>query len=51
MMKGELREFLERIGNVDYVTELKMDGLSMAADSWGTFAQAVTRARAVGVRM
>src|SRR6201987_1160787 len=27
----ELREFLNRIGNVRFVTELKLDGLSMAA--------------------
>src|ERR1700704_5789599 len=27
----ELREFLNRIGDVVYVTELKLDGLSMAA--------------------
>src|ERR1700683_2510855 len=27
----ELREFLTRIGDVRYVTELKLDGLSMAA--------------------
>src|SRR5260370_32994940 len=40
----ELREFLNRIGNVRYVTELKMDGLSMAAHYRdGKFIQAVTR--------
>src|SRR5438876_1356572 len=40
----ELREFLNRIGNVPYVTELKLDGLSMAAHYRdGKFAQAVTR--------
>src|SRR5256714_6529054 len=40
----ELREFLKRIGNVCYVTELKMDGLSMAAHYRdGKFIQAVTR--------
>src|SRR5689334_21082142 len=40
----ELREFLNRIGNVAYVTELKLDGLSMAARyQGGTFVQAVTR--------
>ena len=42
--EGELRDFLNRIGNVDYVTELKLDGLSMAAHYRdGKFAQAVTR--------
>src|SRR5260221_2425150 len=42
--EGELRDFLNRIGNVDYVTELKLDGLSMAAYYRdGRFAQAVTR--------
>src|SRR6478672_9190012 len=42
--EAELREFLNRIGNVDYVTELKMDGLSMAARyRKGAFTQAVTR--------
>src|SRR5262249_24044075 len=42
--EGELREFLNRIGNVDYVTELKLDGLSMAAHYRdGKFTQAVTR--------
>src|SRR5216683_8298452 len=42
--EGELRDFLNRIGNVDYVTELKLDGLSMAAHyRHGKFAQAVTR--------
>ncbi|HTM51603.1 MAG TPA: NAD-dependent DNA ligase LigA [Bryobacteraceae bacterium] len=40
----ELREFLNRIGNVDYVTELKLDGLSMSARyQGGRFVQAVTR--------
>src|SRR5262245_26906673 len=40
----ELREFLKRIGDVDYVTELKLDGLSMAAHYRdGKFTQAVTR--------
>src|SRR5205823_3433313 len=40
----ELREFLNRIGNVPYVAELKLDGLSMAAHYRdGKFAQAVTR--------
>src|SRR5260221_2527088 len=29
--EGELRDFLNRIGTVDYVTELKLDVLSMAA--------------------
>src|SRR6266478_7214837 len=42
--EGELRDFLNRIGNVDYVTELKLDGLSMAAHYHdGKFTQAVTR--------
>src|SRR5712692_4857711 len=42
--EGELRDFLTRIGNVDYVTELKLDGLSMAAHYRdGQFTQAVTR--------
>src|SRR5216683_3158636 len=42
--EGELRDFLNRIGNVDYVTELKLDGLSMAAHYRdGKFTQAVTR--------
>src|SRR5882724_2735066 len=42
--EDELREFLNRIGNIQYVTELKMDGLSMAAHyREGKFAQAVTR--------
>src|SRR5438552_998519 len=42
--ESELREFLNRIGNVDYVTELKLDGLSMAAHyRQGKFIQAVTR--------
>src|SRR5712691_10956744 len=42
--EGELRDFLNRIGNVDYVTELKLDGLSMAAHYRdGKFVQAVTR--------
>jgi DNA ligase (NAD+) len=40
----ELREFLTRIGDVPYVAELKLDGLSMAAQYRdGHFAQAVTR--------
>jgi len=40
----ELREFLDRIGDTTYVTELKLDGLSMAAHYQdGRFAQAVTR--------
>jgi DNA ligase (NAD+) len=40
----ELRDFLNRIGDVRYVTELKLDGLSMAAHYRGKqFAQAVTR--------
>jgi DNA ligase (NAD+) len=40
----ELRDFLTRIGDIPYVTELKMDGLSMAAYYRdGKFAQAVTR--------
>src|SRR5437867_1097213 len=42
--EGELREFLNRIGDVPYVTELKLDGLSMAAHYRdGRFLQAVTR--------
>src|SRR5437868_3153132 len=42
--EGELREFLNRIGDVPYVTELKLDGLSMAAHYHnGRFTQAVTR--------
>ena len=42
--EGELRDFLNKIGNVDYVTELKLDGLSMAAHyRHGKFTQAVTR--------
>src|SRR5690348_15544604 len=42
--EDELREFLSRIGNVAYVTELKLDGLSMAARyHHGAFTQAVTR--------
>src|SRR6266478_6285167 len=42
--EGELREFLNRIGDVPYVTELKLDGLSMAAHyRGGSFMQAVTR--------
>src|ERR1700686_604076 len=40
----ELREFLNQIGDVRYVTELKLDGLSMAAHyRGGQFVQAVTR--------
>ena len=40
----ELRTFLDRIGDVPYVTELKLDGLSMAAHYRdGRFTQAVTR--------
>src|SRR6266566_625858 len=40
----ELRDFLNRIGDVPYVTELKLDGLSMAAHYRdGRFVQAVTR--------
>ena len=40
----ELRDFLNRIGDVRYVTELKLDGLSMAAHyRGGQFVQAVTR--------
>src|SRR6266849_9764829 len=40
----DLRGFLDRIGNVPYVTELKLDGLSMAAHYRdGRFTQAVTR--------
>src|SRR5256714_14339950 len=40
----ELRDFLNRIGDVAYVTELKLDGLSMAAHfRRGQFVQAVTR--------
>jgi DNA ligase (NAD+) len=40
----ELRDFLNRIGDVAYVTELKLDGLSMAAHYRdGQFVQAVTR--------
>src|SRR5712671_1562889 len=40
----ELREFLNRIGAVPCVTELKLDGLSMAAHYRdGQFVQAVTR--------
>src|SRR6266481_3472989 len=40
----ELRDFLNRIGDVPCVTELKLDGLSMAAHyKDGKFAQAVTR--------
>src|SRR5437899_5993456 len=42
--EGELREFLNRIGDVPYVTELKLDGLSMAAHYRdGRFVQACTR--------
>src|SRR5882724_9666714 len=42
--EAELREFLNRIGDVPYVTELKLDGLSMAAHYRdGRFVQAVTR--------
>ncbi len=42
--EDELREFLTRIGDVRYVAELKLDGLSMAAHYRdGRFAQAVTR--------
>src|SRR5882724_3745892 len=40
----ELRDFLNRIGDVRYVTELKLDGLSMAAHyRGGQLVQAVTR--------
>src|ERR1700730_10253045 len=40
----ELREFLNRIGDVHYVTELKLDGLSMAAHyREGQLTEAVTR--------
>jgi len=40
----DLRAFLDRIGDVPYVTELKLDGLSMAAHFLrGRFTQAVTR--------
>src|SRR5712671_2834494 len=40
----ELRDFLKRIGDVRYVTELKLDGLSMAAHYRnGRFVQAITR--------
>jgi DNA ligase (NAD+) len=40
----ELRDFLNKIGDVRYVTELKLDGLSMAAHYRGRqFVQAVTR--------
>src|SRR5439155_5899229 len=40
----ELRDFLNRIGDVPCVTELKLDGLSMASHYRdGQFAQAVTR--------
>src|SRR5579864_3655510 len=40
----ELRDFLKRIGDVRYVTELKLDGLSMAAHYRdGRFVEAVTR--------
>ena len=40
----ELRDFLNRIGDTPYVTELKLDGLSMAAHYRdGQFALAVTR--------
>src|SRR5579872_719047 len=40
----ELQGFLNRIGDVRYVTELKLDGLSMAAHyQKGQFVQAVTR--------
>jgi DNA ligase (NAD+) len=40
----ELRDFLNKIGDVRYVTELKLDGLSMAAHyQGGQFVQAVTR--------
>ncbi len=40
----ELRDFLNRIGDVPCVTELKLDGLSMAAHYRdGQFTQAVTR--------
>src|SRR5258706_5357187 len=42
--EDELRDFLTRIGDVRYVAELKLDGLSMAAHYRdGKFAQAVTR--------
>src|SRR6202049_3695715 len=42
--EAELRDFLNKIGDVRYVTELKLDGLSMAAHyRGGQFAQAVTR--------
>src|SRR3984893_434456 len=42
--EAELRDFLSRIGDVLYVTELKLDGLSMAAHyRGGQFVQAVTR--------
>ena len=44
LTEEELRGFLNRIGDVPYVTELKLDGLSMAAHfSEGRFKQAVTR--------
>src|SRR3984893_13534617 len=40
----ELRDFLNKIGDVRYVTELKLDGLSMAAHyRGGQFVRAVTR--------
>src|SRR3954470_5088884 len=40
----ELRDFLTRVGDVHYVAELKLDGLSMAARyRSGQFIQAVTR--------
>jgi DNA ligase (NAD+) len=40
----ELREFLRRTGEVPYVAELKLDGLSMAAHYRdGRFTQAITR--------
>src|SRR3984893_11558066 len=40
----ELREFLNRIGDVRYVAELKLDGLSMAAHyREGQLTEAVTR--------
>ena len=42
--EAELRDFLSKIGDVRYVTELKLDGLSMAAHYRGKqFVQAVTR--------
>jgi DNA ligase (NAD+) len=44
LSEEELRDFLNRIGDVRYVAELKLDGLSMAAHYRdGQFTRAVTR--------